>query len=176
MKKIKWMGTFAVTAASTLVAVLCASRGIPAQTVPATRIAVAAVDIDVGQRLAPRFIKLIDWPVGKIPPGAFRDPHKLDGRVLRASLLHGEPLTESALQPSGPAKVSLHLADLMVLAATRGEVRQVEHARRDSLPTFRHDDRGGVRDSDPETTAWLSLIGEPWAAAAPTRAAKPAGA
>ncbi|MGF7131038.1 Flp pilus assembly protein CpaB [Paraburkholderia sp. EB58] len=120
MKNIKWMGTLALTAAGTLVAVLCASRWVPAQTASAARIAVASVDIDVGQRLTPRFIKLIDCPTGKIPPGAFSDPHKLDGRVLRASVLHGEPLTESGLQPLALSAVRLHPGDLVAPAAARG--------------------------------------------------------
>jgi pilus assembly protein CpaB len=115
MKNIKWMGTLALTAAGTLVAVLCASRWVPAQTASAARIAVASVDIDVGQRLT-----LIDCPTGKIPPGAFSDPHKLDGRVLRASVLHGEPLTESGLQPLALSAVRLHPGDLVAPAAARG--------------------------------------------------------
>lgn len=120
MKNIKYMGTLALTTVGTVVAVLCASRWVPAQTAPATRIVVAAVDIDIGQRLAPRFVKLIDWPAGKIPPGAFSDLHKLDGRVLRASILHGEPLTESGLQPLALSAVRLHPGDLVAPAAARG--------------------------------------------------------
>ena len=57
---------------------------------------------------------------GKIPPGAFSDPHKLDGRVLRASVLHGEPLTESGLQPLALSAVRLHPGDLVAPAAARG--------------------------------------------------------
>jgi hypothetical protein len=173
MRKIKWTGTFTVTAAATLVAVFFASRGMPAQSASATRIAVAAVDIDVGQRLAPRFIKLIDWPAGKIPPGAFSDTRQLAGRVLRASLLHGEPLTESRLQPAGPTAVSAHLADLVVLAAAGGDARPFMPARRAGLPMFSREKRPGVRDFDPETRAWLALLGDPWAQPTPTSVRTP---
>jgi pilus assembly protein CpaB len=99
MKNIKRMGTLAVTLAGTLAMGLSASRGMQPVAAPAARIAVAAVDIDLGQHLAPRFIKLIDCPPGHVPPGAFDDPRKLDGRVLKASLRRGEPLVEETLQP-----------------------------------------------------------------------------
>jgi len=176
MKNIKRMGTLALTAVGTVVAVLCASRWVPAQTVPATRIVVAAVDIDIGQRLAPRFVKLIDWPAGKIPPGAFSDPHKLDGRVLRASILHGEPLTESGLQPLRPSAVRLHLGDLLALAVTRGEAGPFDLARSVGLPPFKRDNQAVFREYDPDTAAWLSLLDESQVPVMPKRAGKPAGA
>jgi Flp pilus assembly protein CpaB len=176
MKNIKLMGTLAVTAAGTLVAVLCASRWMSAQNASATKIAVAAVDIDIGQRLAPRFIKLIECPAGKIPPGAFSDPHKLDGRVLSASMLHGGPLTEDRLQPVRPSAIRLRPADLVTLAATRGEAKQLDLAGSVGLPSLKHDKQAVVRGDDPDTAAWLALLGEPWAPVMPNRAAKPAGA
>jgi pilus assembly protein CpaB len=110
VKNIKRMGTVAVTLAGTLAMALSASRGLQAVTAPTARIAVAAVDIDLGQRLAPRFIKLIDCPRGHVPPGAFDDPRKLDGRVLTASLQRGEPLVENRLQPVAS---TAGMADLM---------------------------------------------------------------
>jgi hypothetical protein len=174
MKTIKWLGTLSLTAAGTVAAVLCASRWAPAQTAPATRIVVAAVDIDVGQRLAPRFVKLIDWPAGKIPRGAFSDPHKLDGRVLRASILHGEPLTESGLQPLGPSAVRLHLGVLVALAVRRGETKQSDLARSVGLSSIKRNNQAVFRDHDPDTAAWLSLLGEPQAPGMPTGAGKPA--
>ena len=176
MRNIKWMGTSALTATGTLVAVLCASRWVPAQTAPATRIAVATGDIDVGQRLGPRFVKLIDWPAGKIPPGAFSDPHQLDGRVLRASVLHGEPLTEGGLQPLVPSAVRLHPGDLALLAATRGEARQFNLAPSLGLLSFRRDQRAFVRDYDSDTAAWLALLDEPPTPPTMINAGKPVGA
>ncbi|MFP3181221.1 MAG: Flp pilus assembly protein CpaB [Paraburkholderia sp.] len=115
MKNIKRMGTVAVTLAGTLAMALSASRGLQAVTAPTARIAVAAVDIDLGQRLAPRFIKLIDCPQGHVPPGAFDDPHKLDGRVLTASLLRGEPLVENRLQPVASTAGTTGVIDAVLL-------------------------------------------------------------
>ena len=67
----------------------------------AGRIAVAVADIDIGQRLAPEMVKLVDWPADSVPKGAFADPQKLAGRVLRTSVLAGEPLSEAKLAPAG---------------------------------------------------------------------------
>lgn len=67
----------------------------------AGRIAVAAGDIDIGQRLAPEMVKLVDWPADSVPKGAYADPQKLAGRVLKTSVLAGEPISEAKLAPAG---------------------------------------------------------------------------
>ena len=85
-----------------LAAVLLASRWLLRQT-PGTagRIVVAAADVNLGQRLAPDMFKLADWPADALPAGALRDPAKLNGRVLKTSVLRGEPLSEAKLAPAG---------------------------------------------------------------------------
>lgn len=65
------------------------------------RIVVAGADIDIGQRLTPTMVKLVDWPATSMPKGAFTDPQQLGGRVLRTSVLAGEPLSEARLAPAG---------------------------------------------------------------------------
>ena len=65
------------------------------------RIAVAAADISLGQRLTPEMFKLAEWPADSVPKGAFTDPQKLSGRVLKSNLLMGEPVSEAKLAPSG---------------------------------------------------------------------------
>lgn len=65
------------------------------------RIVVASADIDIGQRLTPTMVKLVDWPAASMPKGAFTDPQQLGGRVLRTSVLAGEPLSEARLAPAG---------------------------------------------------------------------------
>jgi pilus assembly protein CpaB len=65
------------------------------------RIVVAAADISLGQRLAPEMFKLADWPADSVPKGAFTDPQKLSGRVLRTNLQMGEPVSEVKLAPAG---------------------------------------------------------------------------
>jgi len=65
------------------------------------RIVVAAADINLGQRLTPDMFKLTDWPSDSVPKGAFTDPQKLGGRVLKTNLLMGEPVSEAKLAPAG---------------------------------------------------------------------------
>jgi pilus assembly protein CpaB len=65
------------------------------------RIAVAAADISLGQRLTHDLIKIVDWPASSTPPGAYKDIAALDGRVLRASLLRGEAVIDAKLAPMG---------------------------------------------------------------------------
>lgn len=65
------------------------------------RIAVAASDISLGQRITPDMVKLVDWPASSTPPGAYKDLAALDGRVLRTSLLRGEAIIDTKLAPLG---------------------------------------------------------------------------
>lgn len=85
-----------------LAAVVLAGRWLNAQTTMSTnKVAVAAVDLNIGQRIAPEQIRLIDWPAGSVPSGAFTTPQALDGRVAKVSLLRDEPILESKLAPVG---------------------------------------------------------------------------
>jgi len=83
-------------------AVALASRWLLRQTPSvSTRIVVAGADVSLGQRLGPELVKLTDWPADSLPQGALQDPLKLSGRVLKSSVLRGEPLTEAKLAPAG---------------------------------------------------------------------------
>jgi pilus assembly protein CpaB len=55
----------------------------------------------LGQRLTPEMFKLAEWPTDSVPKGAFTDPQKLDGRVLKTNILVGEPVVETRLAPQG---------------------------------------------------------------------------
>ena len=85
-----------------LAAVLLASNWLLRQPAATSgRIVVAATDINIGQRLTPEMLKLVEWPAHSVPKGAFDDPQKLGGRVLKTSILLGEPLSEAKLAPNG---------------------------------------------------------------------------
>ncbi|HEY1044104.1 MAG TPA: Flp pilus assembly protein CpaB [Telluria sp.] len=66
-----------------------------------TQIALAVADVSLGQRIAPDMIRLAEWPAASTPQGAFTDPAKLTGRVLKTSVVKGEPLVEAKLAPVG---------------------------------------------------------------------------
>jgi pilus assembly protein CpaB len=69
--------------------------------VASNRIVVAAIDIELGSRLNPQMLKTVDWPSGSIPPGALSDPQLLQDRVVKTSVLRGEPVLEAKLAPVG---------------------------------------------------------------------------
>jgi pilus assembly protein CpaB len=102
MKNKRAFIVMAVAIVFGLAAVVFASRWLLNQpSGNAGRIAVAAADISLGQRLAPEMFKLAEWPADSVPKGAFTDPQKLSGRVLKSNLQMGEPVSESKLAPSG---------------------------------------------------------------------------
>jgi len=84
-------------------AVVLASRWISQQaaSVASSKVVVAAINIDLGTPLTPQMLKLADWPRGSVPAGAADDIKTLDARVVKTSLLQGEPVLESKLAPLG---------------------------------------------------------------------------
>jgi pilus assembly protein CpaB len=85
-----------------LAAVVMASRWLLTQPgANASRIVVAAADINLGQRLTPEMLKLVEWPAHSVPKGAFDDPQKASGRVLKTSIVSGDPVSEAKLAPAG---------------------------------------------------------------------------
>jgi pilus assembly protein CpaB len=102
MKNKRALAVMAVAVLFGLFAVVLASRWLLMQpSANSGRIVVAGADINLGQRLAPEMLKLVEWPADSVPKGAFSDPQKLAGRVLRSSVLVGEPVSEAKLAPSG---------------------------------------------------------------------------
>ena len=83
-----------------LVATIVASGWLAQQGRAASKkVVVAAVDIELGSRLNPQVLKTIDWPSGSLPSGAISDPQVLQDRVVKTSILRGEPLLEAKLAP-----------------------------------------------------------------------------
>ena len=83
-------------------AVIIGARWLSQQaTGSANKLVVAGSDIDLGSRLTPPMLKAVEWPAGSMPKGAFANPADLDSRVLRTSVLSGEPILESKLAPVG---------------------------------------------------------------------------
>ena len=102
MKNRRALLMMALAIAFGLLAVLLASHWLLRQA-PAGkgRIVVAASDVNLGQRLTPEMLRLAEWPAESLPQGALQDPATLAGRVLKTSVLRGEPLSEAKLAPAG---------------------------------------------------------------------------
>lgn len=102
MKNQRALIVMAVAVLFALAAVALAGRWLLRQPSNSSgRIVVASTDINLGQRLTPAMAKLADWPADSVPKNAFLDPDKLNGRVLKSSVLLGEPLSEAKLAPVG---------------------------------------------------------------------------
>ncbi|MDE2254282.1 MAG: Flp pilus assembly protein CpaB [Betaproteobacteria bacterium] len=86
-----------------LLAAVLAANWLQQRAVAGNKVVVAAVDIQLGSRLNAQMLTTADWPAGSVPPGAFTDVKKLDGRVVKTTVLRGEPLVESKLAPVGTA-------------------------------------------------------------------------
>ncbi len=69
--------------------------------IAANKVVVAAVDIQLGSRINPQMLSVVDWPAGSIPPGAFNDLKALQDRVVKTGLLRGEAVLEGKLAPAG---------------------------------------------------------------------------
>ena len=102
MKNTRTFVVLAVAILSGLMAVMLAARWLDHQSsTGVTRIAVAATEISLGQRLTPELVKLVDWPKDSLPPGSHADIRKLEGRVLKSALQRGEPVLDAKLAPVG---------------------------------------------------------------------------
>ena len=66
-----------------------------------TKVVVATRDLDLGQAITPVMLQEVDWPTGALPAGAFSDPKRLEGRVIRTSIFKGEPILAPKLAPEG---------------------------------------------------------------------------
>ena len=66
-----------------------------------TTVLVASRDMDLGQAITPTMVQSVPWPTGAVPAGAFDDPKKLEGRVVRISIFKGEPVLAPKLAPEG---------------------------------------------------------------------------
>ena len=85
-----------------LAAVVVAAQWIAGQSASnSNRVAVALLDISMGARITPELIHMVDWPASSMPPGAMTDPKALEGRITRANIQRGEPVTEGKLAPAG---------------------------------------------------------------------------
>ena len=66
-----------------------------------TRVVVASVDVERGQRLAPDMLQLVDVPAKDVPKGAFTELARVKDRITKEALGKGEIVGEAALAPVG---------------------------------------------------------------------------
>jgi len=102
MKNLKALGLLILALMLGLAAALYAARWIAQRGhLAATRVVVAAVDIELGSRIDPQMLTTVEWPTGSVPPGAFTDPAALQDRVVKVGVLRGDAILERKLSPAG---------------------------------------------------------------------------
>jgi pilus assembly protein CpaB len=74
-------------------------QNVPARTVdvPTSKVVVAAGDLQLGAELKTSDLKIIQWPAGAAPEGAFANPEELVGRGLIMPVVQNEPFLPSKL-------------------------------------------------------------------------------
>jgi pilus assembly protein CpaB len=103
-------------------------------------IVVAAVNMTMAETITPQHVKLLPWPVKSVPPGAVRTMADAEGRVVRGSIVAGEPLLDGKLAPQLAGKGGL--MPMLVPEGQRGVTIKVDDAIKESgfvLPNSRVD-------------------------------------
>jgi pilus assembly protein CpaB len=104
------------------------------------RIVVAAANIGLAETITGQHVKLVPWPKAAVPPGALRSLADAEGRVVRGSIVAGEPLMEAKLAPQLSGKGGI--MPMLVPEGQRGVTIKLDDATRDSgfvLPNSRVD-------------------------------------
>lgn len=102
MKNMRSVVMLVIALLAGLAAVVLAAKWIQQQGQNSgNKIAVAVLDIQLGSRLSPEMVQMVDWPASSVPPGAFTDEKVLVDRVVKTTVSRGEPILESKLAPVG---------------------------------------------------------------------------
>ena len=104
------------------------------------QIVVAAVDLGLADTVTSQHIKLVNWPKASVHPGALRTAAEAEGRVVRSSIVAGEPLIEGKLAPQLAGRGGI--MPMLIPEGQRGVTIRVDDAMRESgfvLPNSRVD-------------------------------------
>ncbi|HEX9821793.1 MAG TPA: Flp pilus assembly protein CpaB [Methylomirabilota bacterium] len=103
-------------------------------------IVVASVNMSMAETITAQHVKLLPWPSKSVPSGAVRTLAAAEGRVVRGSIVAGEPLLEGKLAPALSGKGGL--MPMLVPEGQRGVTIKVDDATKESgfvLPNSRVD-------------------------------------
>lgn len=126
---------------------------------PTAQIVVAAVDLPLATKLRIEHLKLTDWPIGGLPPGALRDPKDAVDRIITSRVLEGEPISSGKLaaKDAGNGLAALIPANMRAIAVRVDDVVGVAgfihpDDRVDVIVTIRP-----IRPADSEPTSKVIL-------------------
>jgi pilus assembly protein CpaB len=91
---------------------------------PTSKIVVAAMDLPLATRLRPEQLRMADWPVTAMPPGAIRDVKDAVDHILTSRVLEGEPLLPGKLaaRDAGNGLAALIPANMRAIAVRVDDV------------------------------------------------------
>jgi pilus assembly protein CpaB len=104
------------------------------------QIVVAATSLGLADTVTSQHIKLVNWPKASVPPGALRTAAEAEGRVIRSSVVAGEPLIEAKLAPQLAGKGGI--MPMLIPEGQRGVTIRLDEATRESgfvMPNSRVD-------------------------------------
>ena len=93
-------------------------------------IVVAAANIGLAESITRQHVKLVPWPKASVPPGAIRSLEDAEGRVVRGSIVAGEPLMEAKLAPQLAGRGGI--MPMLVPEGQRGVTIKLDEAMRES--------------------------------------------
>jgi pilus assembly protein CpaB len=103
-------------------------------------IVVAGVNMNMAETITSQHVKLLPWPAKSVPSGAVRTLAEAEGRVVRGSIVAGEPLLDGKLAPHLAGKGGLMA--MLVPEGQRAVTIKVDDAIKESgfvLPNSRVD-------------------------------------
>jgi pilus assembly protein CpaB len=111
-----------------------------AQSQETDTIVVATVNMNMAETVTSAHVKLVPWPAKSVPSGAVRTVAEAEGRVVRASIVAGEPMLDGKLAPQLAGKGGLMA--MLVPEGQRAVTIKVDDAIKESgfvLPNSRVD-------------------------------------
>lgn len=102
MRNIKAIGLLILAVITGLAAAFYAAGWVAQRgNIASSKVVVAAVDIELGSKINPEMLTVMEWPNGAVPGGAFKDIKELNERVVKTSVLRGEAIVDRKLAPAG---------------------------------------------------------------------------
>jgi pilus assembly protein CpaB len=120
--------------------IVAEARAAAARQQATQEIVVATVDIDFAETVTSKHVKLVAWPQQAVPEGAIKTLAEVEGRVVRSSVVTGEPLLEAKLAPQLAGRGGI--MPMLVPEGERGVTIKVDDAVKESgfvLPNSRVD-------------------------------------
>jgi pilus assembly protein CpaB len=95
-----------------------------------TDVVVAAVNMGMAETITPKHVKVVAWPKASVPTGAVTSIAAAENRVVRSSIIAGEPLIEGKLAPQLSGRGGL--MPMLVADGQRAVTIKVDDATRET--------------------------------------------